>query len=172
MAEQTTNLGLTKPDAAEGYDVNVFNNNADAIDQFAGEMRNALGGSGGGLDDKLNTIISTLEWMKTATDRIGSGIDTTESSTLWGMMLKMQQTINTLLTQTKGVKAVHHLYATGTSNDGTLTVNLPAGVNKDRIAVIIAPRNPAAYTINADGTIKFLSSGGTPQVYYTIIEFY
>jgi|GEM_PF-3305606 len=42
MATTTTNLGLTKPDAAENYDVGVFNGNADTLDAVYGEVGVAL----------------------------------------------------------------------------------------------------------------------------------
>ena len=38
MSTSTTNLGLTKPDGTELYDIEVFNENADKIDAFAGGL--------------------------------------------------------------------------------------------------------------------------------------
>ena len=38
MSTSTTNLGLTKPDVTELYDIEVFNGNADKIDVFAGSL--------------------------------------------------------------------------------------------------------------------------------------
>jgi len=46
MSTTTTNLGLMKPDAAENYDVGVFNSNADTLDAAYGDV-------GVALDDKV-----------------------------------------------------------------------------------------------------------------------
>lgn len=47
MAEQTSNLGLIKPDVNEFYDVNVQNQNMDIIDeQLGGTLPISKGGTG------------------------------------------------------------------------------------------------------------------------------
>lgn len=42
MSTETANLGLTKPELDEQYQLGVWNDNSDKIDQFAGEVNAAL----------------------------------------------------------------------------------------------------------------------------------
>ena len=42
MSTETANLGLIKPELDEQYQLSVWNNNSDIIDQFAGEVNAAL----------------------------------------------------------------------------------------------------------------------------------
>lgn len=42
MSTETTNLGLTKPELDEQYQLSVWNENSDILDQFAGEVNTAL----------------------------------------------------------------------------------------------------------------------------------
>ena len=174
MATQTTNLGLTKPDAAEGYDIAVFNGNADVIDGAFGALMETLGGEGGGLGEKLNTIISTLDWIKSATDRIGSGIDTTESSTLWGIMLRMQQTINTLLTQTKGVKNIYAASTQITNAENYVDVTIPAHINPEKVVILVDTGNPVGLQWSRAGNVvRFTTvSAGIIGFTYQFVEFY
>lgn len=160
MATQTTNLGLTKPDAAEGYDINVFNGNADKMDEFAGEVRRMLGGTGGGLGDKVDTLLENVAAVKADTSALMQALATANAN------------IATLLTQTKGVKSVHHRKAYGSSPDGTLKDNIPSGVNSNRIAIIIAPLTPASFVISGNEITFTKYETGSITIYYTIIEFY
>jgi len=70
MATTTTNLGLTKPDAAENYDIGVFNGNADTLDAAHVEVGVALDtkvrqtefdARAAAVDASLNSIANQLD---------------------------------------------------------------------------------------------------------------
>lgn len=55
MATKTPNLGLTKPDPSDYYDVDVFNRNADLIDKMPADIKNdVLAGK--------NIVTGTVTW--------------------------------------------------------------------------------------------------------------
>lgn len=169
MATQTTNLGLTKPDAAEGYDIAVFNANADTIDQFAGEMRNALGGAGGGLGDKVDTLLENVAAVKTDTAALVQALATAN------------QNIATLLTQTGGVKTIFSFRVNGainTSGTNAAVVNIPETINPEK-SVLITNVGPTSSNTSAGG-VYWTRSGRTLNIYAwqgyivdcQLIEFY
>lgn len=169
MATTTTNLGLTKPDAAEGYDINVFNSNADTLDQFAGEMRNMLGGDGGGLGEKVDAL---QEGMTAARSEIAAV--KADTSALVQALATANANIATLLTQNGSVKAI----VTGsynTSPTGTDTVPIPATMNPDKVIILINYW-PSSTTHLGVSFVKtedsFKISAGVGLVTYQLVEFY
>lgn len=50
MSTETTNLGLTKPELDEQYQLSVWNENSDIIDEFAGAVNTALAGKASAAD--------------------------------------------------------------------------------------------------------------------------
>ena len=65
MSTETTNLGLTKPDVSERYDLDVWNGNSDLVDAFAGEVNTSLAGKQDALtfdttptEDSVNPVTS------------------------------------------------------------------------------------------------------------------
>lgn len=163
MAEQTTNLGLTKPDAAEGYNINVFNNNADIVDGAVGALLNELGGNGGGLGDKVDTLLDNVAAVKTDTAALVQALETANAN------------IATLLTQTSGVKSIVNGQVT-TPSDGNVSFAIPNTMNADKVVIIVdylaTPNSTMhgvswvrnGYTVNAKG------QSGT-VITYQLIEF-
>jgi hypothetical protein len=166
MATQTENLGLTKPDAAEGYDINVFNGNADTIDQFAGEMRNMLGGTGGGLGDKVDTLLQNVAAVKTDTAALVQALATANAN------------IATLLTQTKGVKSIvaGNVQVKDGDAAGTAIVNIPDTMNPERVVIITTSKSTALgdnVTWSRIGrTVTFSATNYYTTITYQFIEFY
>lgn len=162
MATQTENLGLTKPNAAEGYDINVFNNNADAIDQFAGEMRNALGGAGGGLGDKVDTLLENVAAVKTDTAALVQALATANAN------------IATLLNSSGSVKAI--IRGSYTSTGVPSTINIPSTMNADKVILLIDYRPSSTTTIQGLSYVKkdegFEISAAAGIISYQLIEFY
>jgi hypothetical protein len=171
MAEQTTNLGLTKPDAAEGYDINVFNNNADAIDQFAGEMRNMLGGAGGGLGDKVDALQADMTAARSEIAAVK-----TDTAALVQALATANANIATLLTQTKGVKEIFYGNATVTGSDssGQVTANIPNTMNPERVVIITTSRSSIGdnVTWNRNGRTVTFSAVNYTQITFQFVEFY
>lgn len=165
MAEQTTNLGLTKPDAAEGYDIAVFNANADILDGAVGALQNELGGSGGGFGDKVAAL---QESMTAARSEIAAVKTDTEALAL--ALASANQNIVTLLTQRAGVKTVYNGTATTSASTGRIDVTIPATMNQAKCIVYV----PSSVTWRKNGaTIDFGVTGGPGQTFnYQIIEFY
>jgi len=140
-------LGLTKPDAAEGYDVAVFNNNADAIDQFAGEMRQMLGG---GIGEKLDAI-------KTDTEALAQALATANAN------------IATLLTQRGSVKRLYNgSFTSDPSSGGQTIVSIPSDMNADK-CIVLAPGG-VAWHKNGRSIVFNISLGASG--YYQIMELY
>lgn len=163
MATQTENLGLTKPDSAEGYDIAVFNNNSDAIDQFAGEMRNALGGSGG-LSEKVDTLLDNVTAVKSDTEALVQALATANAN------------IATLLTQTKGVKAIISGSVTVNDQNGQGAAVVPTSMNPDRVVVVTTSRGTSlgdnlTWT-RTDRVINFIANDYKTIITYQLIEFY
>lgn len=103
MATTTTNLGLTQPDEAEGYDVAVFNANADIIDNAVGTLQRTLGDEGDGIGAKVDALQADMTAVKTDTatvmtnttainDRIGAG---EENDTLFSILQSMKTMLAT-----------------------------------------------------------------------------
>lgn len=67
MATTTTNLGLTKPAAGDYYDIGVFNENFQKVDDAFGAVDSALNTVDEALDDKQN-VISVLGLLKQLAD--------------------------------------------------------------------------------------------------------
>jgi hypothetical protein len=171
MATQTENLGLIKPDAAEGYDINVFNGNADAIDKFAGEMRNMLGGTGGGLGEKVDAL---QESMTAARSEIAAV--KTDTAALVQALAQANANIATLLTQTKGVKEIFYGNATVTGSDssGQVTANIPNTMNPERVVIITTSRSSIGdnVTWNRNGRTVTFSAVNYTQITFQFVEFY
>lgn len=171
MAEQTTNLGLTKPDAAEGYDINVFNNNADTIDQFAGEMRNALGGSGGGLGDKVDALQADMTAARSEIAAVK-----TDTAALVQALATANANIATLLTQTKGVKAIYSGSYTFTTRE--YITSIPETMNPEKVVIIttagLSNSSSASYGITweRNGSEVTFRSWANLQFAFQFIEFY
>jgi hypothetical protein len=167
MAEQTTNLGLTKPDAAEGYDINVFNGNADTIDQFAGEMRNALGGTGGGLGDKVDAL---QESMTAARSEIAAV--KTDTAALVQALATANANIATLLTQTKGVKQIYREFVTFT-DVMQVKRNVPSNMDVARIIIMTSDSGNQYNVMWRLSGREITFDGYLNQSFsYQIVEFY
>ena len=171
MATQTENLGLTKPDAAEGYDINVFNNNADTLDQFAGEMRNMLGGTGGGLGDKVDALQANVTAARSEIAAVK-----TDTAALVQALATANANIATLLTQTGGVKAI--ISGTHKFENRDWSTTIPDTMNPDKVVIITSSgMSDAQSTTNgvvwtkAGSTVKFTAYVGH-QVAYQFVEFY
>ena len=161
MATQTTNLGLTKPDEAEGYDVNVFNNNADIVDGAVGALLNNSGGVG----EKVDALLDNVAAVKTDTEALIQALNTAN------------QNIATLLTQTKGVKAIFSGHVAVPLLDG-VTIDIPATMNPERIVIITTAKG---VTSTAGGFIDWVREGQKVTFYtnnsnitmsYQFVEFY
>ncbi len=169
MATTTTNLGLTQPDAAEGYDVSVFNTNAALIDNAVGALQNELGGTGGGLGEKVDTLLENVAAVKTDTAALVQALATANAN------------IATLLTQTKGVKAIASGNLTVTST-GLVSVNIPATMNPEKVIILVDHRAPGngsttAFHYGVSWTrtgASVVFSAGVPSgsLSYQFIEFY
>lgn len=154
MAEQTTNLGLTKPDAAEGYDIAVFNGNADVIDGAFGALLETLGGTGGGLGDKVDTLLTKVDAVKTDTAALVQALATANAN------------IATLLNSSGSVKKI--ITAQGTIGGGTLTVAIPNDMRADRIMLNVT--QPITWSITGN---QVVFTGPTGYAFsYQLIEFY
>lgn len=160
MATNTTNLGLTKPDLAEGYDVNVFNANADILDGAVGALLNQLGGADGGLGKKLDTLLDNVERVKNDTSSLVQALATANAN------------INTLLTQTKGVKQIYREKATFTGSS-QIKRTIPTGMNEARVIILTSD---ATNTYNVQWELngrEIIFNGALDQYFtYQIIEFY
>lgn len=158
MATTTTNLGLTQPDAAEGYDIAVFNTNAELIDEAVGALQNELGGTGGGLGKKVDTLLENVAAVKTDTEALAQAL------------ASANQNIATLLTQRSGVKTVYNGTATTSASTGYVDVSIPTTMDQTKCIVYV----PSPVTWRKNGaTINFGVSGGPGQTFnYQIIEFY
>lgn len=168
MATQTENLGLTKPDAAEGYDINVFNGNADILDDAVGALLNELGGNGGGLGEKVDTLLENVAAVKTDTAALVQALTTANAN------------IATLLTQTKGVKAI----ASGSvvPNGALVAVNIPATMNPEKVIVLANHRTPgngatSSYYygvswMRTGASVEFATGIPGGALSYQFIEFY
>lgn len=131
MSTKTTNLGLTMPEPAEGYNIAVFNANAEAIDAAVGEAKAASDALG----DKADAIQADVTDIKTKT---------TATNTTVG-------TINTNLTTASGkidnVKTVADANATKLTNLKTVTDATKTAA--DTINVNTASTKTTAETINS-----------------------
>lgn len=67
MPNYTTNLNLEKPLQTDGYDVDVFNSNADLIDAFAGETNSAVEGKADAPIVAENVQVAQEAWSQTDT---------------------------------------------------------------------------------------------------------
>lgn len=174
MATQTENLGLTKPDAAEGYDINVFNGNADILDGAVGALLNELGGAGGGLGGKVDALQASMTAARSEIAAVK-----TDTAALVQALATANANIATLLTQTKGVKTIYTFRVTGAMTAGTptaATVNIPDTINPDRIVLLLNNGNPAGnvtgiYWTRSGRTIS-IYAGNTTNIDGQIIEFY
>lgn len=170
MATTTTNLGLTQPDEAEGYDVAVFNANADIID-------NAIGDTSG----KVDAVKTDTEEIKST---IGTTADAEGSDTVFGQLKSLQTALNTanqniatLLTQNGSVKAIDRGQVM--ISGGTATTDIPSAMNTQKVIVLIASQTPASSSDSyagvtwtlAGSTITFSSVNNT-IINYQLIEFY
>lgn len=182
MATQTENLGLSKPDTAEGYDVGVFNANADAIDNAVGALQRTLGdGTGGGLGDKVDAVKTDTEEIKSI---IGSPTDTTGAFTLYGQIKVLtaalttaNQNIATLLTQNGSVKAITYDSRTLGDAEGNFVATIPATMNADKVVIIVTGRpgstsKPGGVGWQRSGnTVTFYANSNT-MISYQFVEFY
>lgn len=171
MAEQTTNLGLTKPDAAEGYDINVFNGNADILDGAVGALLNELGGTGGGLGDKVDALQANMTAARSEIAAVK-----TDTAALVQALATANANIATLLTQTKGVKAIYYNSHNFTEREWITAI--PNTMNPDRVIILASSgmSNSAADTngvswTRSGTTVTFRSWAGHSMA-YQFIEFY
>jgi uncharacterized membrane protein len=161
MATNTTNLGLTKPDLAEGYDVNVFNANADIIDCAVGALIAQSGNT-----EKLDTLINDVAEVKADTTALIQALATANAN------------INTLLTQTKGVKTViaGNVQVRDGDAAGTAIVNIPDTMNPERVVIITTSKSTALgdnVTWTRSGrTVTFSATNYYTTITYQFIEFY
>lgn len=180
MAEQTTNLGLTKPDAAEGYDINVFNNNADIIDGAVGTVLNEIGTTGsGGMSDKVTQTlndVNTLQDGLTAA-RLEIAAVKTDTAALVKALATANQNIATLLVQTKGVKSIAVGDVISESPATETTFNIPQTMNAEKVVIILNYRSKQSVSYGIDWTrnghtVTVDTAVSNVTVKYQIIEFY
>ncbi len=162
MATQTENLGLTKPDAAEGYDINVFNNNADIVDGAVGALLKELGGAGGGLGDKVDTLLQNVAAVKTDTAALVQALATANAN------------IATLLSNHGSVKTI--VRGSVLSSGAVVDITIPDTMDASKVVALFDAR--PSHSTNTTGTTWTLS-GRTYQVTssagsitYQLIEFY
>lgn len=157
MSTTTPNLGLTQPEPADGYDVNVFNVNAARIDS-------AVGGLG--------------ERIGTADDAEGTATLFGQIKTLASALATANANIATLLTQTKGVKAIvaGNVQVRDGDAAGTAIVNIPDTMNPERVVVITTSKSSALgdnVTWSRSGrTVTFSATNYYTTITYQFIEFY
>jgi hypothetical protein len=181
MAEQTTNLGLTKPDPAEGYNIGVFNANADILDGAVGALINEIGTTGsGGMSDKVTQTlndVNTLQNGLTAA-RLEIAAVKTDTSALVQALATANANINTLLTQTKGVKTVvaGNVQVRDGDAAGTAIVNIPDTMNPERVVIITTSKSTALgdnVTWARNGrTVTFSATNYYTTITYQFIEFF
>lgn len=159
MATNTENLGLIKPDLAEGYDVNVFNANADIIDGAVGALIAQSGNT-----KKLDILVENVASVKADTTALIQALATANAN------------INTLLTQTKGVKEIFYGNATVTGSDssGQVTANIPNTMNPERVVIITTSRSSIGdnVTWNRNGRTVTFSAVNYTQITFQFVEFY
>jgi hypothetical protein len=153
MATNTTNLGLTKPDLAEGYDVNVFNTNADILDGAVGALIAQSGNT-----EKLDTLINDVAEVKADTTALIQALE------------MANQNINTLLQQTGSVKTVYNGTSTTDVNTGIINVNIPATMNANKC--IVYTNTDVRWTKNGAVITFVVGGGGGKSFNYQLIEFY
>jgi hypothetical protein len=167
MAEQTTNLRLAKPDAAEGYDINVFNTNADILDGAVGAVLNALGGTGGGLGDKVDAL---QESMTAARSEISAVKTDTEA--LAQALATANANIATLLTQTRGVKQIYREFVTFT-DVMQVKRNVPSNMDVARIIILTSDSGNQYNVMWRLSGREITFDGYLNQSFsYQIVEFY
>ena len=164
MSTTTENLGLTLPTEAENYDVEVFNTNAELIDDAVGALQRELGGTGGGLGEKVDTLLENVAAVKTDTAALVQALATANAN------------IATLLTQTKGVKAIYYNSHNFTEREWITAI--PNTMNPDRVIILASSgmSNSAADTngvswTRSGTTVTFRSWAGHSMA-YQFIEFY
>lgn len=162
MAEQTTNLGLTKPDAAEGYDINVFNTNADIVDGAVGALLNELGGSGSGLGGKVDALQASMTAARSEISAVK-----TDTEALAQALATANQNINTLLTTRGSVKEI----IAGTSvTPATLTI--PPRMNPDKVVVLISFMALSGSSWTKTGSTVKVESNAATGFTFQLVEFY
>lgn len=172
MATQTENLGLTKPDAAEGYDIAVFNGNADILDGAVGALLNELGGTGGGLGDKVDALQadmtdarSEIAAVKTDTEALAQALETAN------------QNIATLLSNHGSVKAITYGSRTLGDAESSFTATIPATMNTDKVVIIVSGRpgstsKPGGVGWQRSGNAVTFYANSNTMVSYQFVEFY
>lgn len=165
MATTTSNLGLTKPDAAEGYDINVFNGNADILDGAVGALLNELGGAGGGLGNKVDALQQSMTAARSEIAAVK-----TDTAALVQALASANQNIATLLSRSGSVKRIYNGTATTSASTGNVDVAIPGDMDQTKCIVYVP--SPVSWRKNG-ATINFGVSGGPGQTFnFQIIEFY
>lgn len=82
MSTTTTNLGLTKPELSEQFQLSTWNGNSDIIDTFAGQTNTALAG-------KQPTLTFDTAPTEDSTNPVTSG-------GVWEALQALEQRIQTL----------------------------------------------------------------------------
>lgn len=165
MATQTENLGLTKPDTAEGYDIAVFNANADIVDNAVGALQNELGGTGGGLGDKVDALQADMTAARSEIAAVK-----TDTEALAQALASANANIATLLTQNGSVKRIFNGASTTSTSTATVDIAIPSDMDQTK-CIVYTPTNVSWRKSGATITF-FLSGGGGQSFTYQIIEFY
>lgn len=152
MSTTTENLGLTKPELDENFQLSVWNGNTDILDEFAGQVNTALAGK----QEELTTA-----QMAAANSGITASKLTADEGALTAMVESGAKNFLVLTdTTTSTKKGVTLTY----NNDGTYTVDSAgeASTGADYFYLARSASNP----LFPKGTVLTGCTGGADNTYY------
>lgn len=144
MSTTTTNLGLTLPDDAEGYDIDVVNANNEAIDEAVGTLQAEIGGGTTSLSSKIDDMQEDVDAIDGKADALQ--LDVTDIKT------KATATNTTVGTINANVNTINS--RTNTTNTTVNTINSTLDTVNDKIDTVSA-------------NVSDLGNSGVKRVYTT-----